>query len=67
MVDLDEQKGKELQDNSEGKVAFHAGDISQLETWEQIAVLAQDRFGSTITTVVNNAGITFEPKVGFAP
>lgn len=61
VVDLTEQAGQELAASSEA-IVFLRGDVTQTATWQEAKALAIETFG-TLTTVINNAGITADPHV----
>lgn len=61
-MDIAEKAGRALQDRYPGKMLYYKGDITTAESWQEIGRLAQSEFGK-VTTVVNNAGMSFEPKV----
>ncbi|MCL3882911.1 SDR family oxidoreductase [Marivita sp. GX14005] len=53
-VDLNEEAGQALAEDSSGRIAFLQGDISKSETAKQAVDLALSRFGK-LTGLVNNA------------
>lgn len=63
IIDLSQKAGEDLAAASSGNVVFLCADVTRTTAWEDAGKLAISSFG-TLTTVINNAGITADPRVG---
>lgn len=62
IVDIDAVAGGKLATSLGTAAVFMRGDITLASTWQEAGALAIEKFG-TLTTVINNAGMSYEPKV----
>jgi 3alpha(or 20beta)-hydroxysteroid dehydrogenase len=62
VIDISQTAGEALASSSSGNVVFLCRDVSQETTWDEAGKLAVSTFGY-LTTVINNAGITADPRV----
>ncbi|KAL7004560.1 hypothetical protein EMMF5_005898 [Cystobasidiomycetes sp. EMM_F5] len=61
IVDIDAVAGGKLATSLGTAAVFMRGDITLASTWQEAGALAIEKFG-TLTTVINNAGMSYEPK-----